>query len=201
MKKEINYFVIDGEYGGNQNLLKDFFMRMGGCGAVTACDSAVYLSKYKNQKLYPFDIDNLNYDDFVKFTNIMRPYLYPRITGINKLSIFIEGFNKFLKDRNVENIILEEFSGNNDFEKAKEVLKNQIDKELLVPILVLQHKSSVLKKYVWHWFVLGGYEEINGKFFVKAITEGSYNWIDLALLWDTGYEQKGGLILYDIKEN
>ena len=32
--------------------------------------------------------------------------------------------------------------------------------------------------------------------FVKAVTYGEWAWVDFDRLWDTGYEQKGGLILY-----
>ena len=32
---------------------------------------------------------------------------------------------------------------------------------------------------------------------VKAVTYGNYEWLDLKELWDTGYEKKGGLILFD----
>lgn len=199
MKKEISYFLIDGQYGGNQNLLKNLFMRMGGCGAVTACDSSIYFSKYNGKKTYPFDAENLNYDDFVEFTNIMKPYLSPRISGINKLSIYIEGYKKFLDDRNIHDITMSEFDGNNSFESAKAILKSQIDKNLPVPILVLRHKNEKLRDYVWHWFILGGYEEREGKFFAKAITEGSYAWLDFEKLWDTGYDIKGGLIIYEVK--
>lgn len=199
MKKELNYFTIDGQYGGNQNLLKNFFMRMGGCGAVTACDSCIYFSKHMGKKMYPFDEQNLNYNDFVEFTDIMRPYLSPRITGINKLSIYIDGFNKYLKDRHIDYIDVKPFAGDRNFSEAKEILKTQIDKSIPVPTLVLKHKNKSLKNYVWHWFILGGYEQRGEKFFVKAITEGKYAWIDFEQLWNTGYSEKGGLIIYDIK--
>ena len=129
----------------------------------------------------------------------MRPYLSPRLTGINKLSIYIDGFNKFLTDRNVNYLDVKAFDGTENFEKAWEILKSQIDKGILVPILVLKHKNEKLKNYVWHWFILGGYEKRGEKFFVKAITEGSYSWINFEELWDTGYDQKGGLIIYDFK--
>lgn len=28
---------------------------------------------------------------------------------------------------------------------------------------------------------------------------GGHQWLDFRILWDTGYDSKGGLVLYDIK--
>mgnify|MGYP006994610556 CR=1 FL=1 len=47
MKKELDYFMIDGEFGGNQDWFTNIVMNVGGCGAATACDSCIYLAKYK----------------------------------------------------------------------------------------------------------------------------------------------------------
>ena len=30
---------------------------------------------------------------------------------------------------------------------------------------------------------------------VKAVTYGSFEWLDFAKLWNTGYDRKGGLVL------
>ena len=54
MKKELDYFMIDGEFGGNQDWFTNIVMNVGGCGAATACDSCIYLAKYRGMKeLYP----------------------------------------------------------------------------------------------------------------------------------------------------
>lgn len=44
MKTELNYFMIEGSYGSNQDWFSNFLMKMGGCAAVTACDSCIYLA-------------------------------------------------------------------------------------------------------------------------------------------------------------
>ena len=33
---------------------------------------------------------------------------------------------------------------------------------------------------------------------VKAVTYSGHQWLDFRTLWDTGYESKGGLVLYSI---
>ena len=46
MKRELEYFRIGGSWGGNQSWFFDFMMRIGGCGAVTACDCCIYSVSY-----------------------------------------------------------------------------------------------------------------------------------------------------------
>ena len=46
MKKELEYFTIDDEFGGNQDWFTNIVMNIGGCGAATACDSCIYFAKY-----------------------------------------------------------------------------------------------------------------------------------------------------------
>ena len=36
----------------------------------------------------------------------------------------------------------------------------QLDKQIPIPSLVLKHKNKKLKNYVWHWFLLMGYENM-----------------------------------------
>ena len=53
--------MIDGEFGGNQDWFTNIVMNVGGCGAATACDSCIYLAKYKGmKKLYPFDLEQMD---------------------------------------------------------------------------------------------------------------------------------------------
>ena len=75
MEKELDYFEIDGEFGGNQDWFRNVVMKMGGCAAATACDSCIYFSMHQgNEKLYPFDISNVTKEEYIHFhrkTNIL----------------------------------------------------------------------------------------------------------------------------------
>ena len=55
-----------------------------------------------------------------------------------------------------------------------------------------------LEDYIWHWFILAGYEETGNDLLVKAVSYGEYKWFSLKEMWDTGYDKKGGMILYHI---
>ena len=123
----------------------------------------------------------------------MEPYLHPRWSGINTLKIYIDGFTKFLEDRGEKNLKLLPWAGEQDFEATHMVLKYQIDNGWPIPCLVLNHKNPQLEDYVWHWFLLTGYDEEN--FQVKITTYGNFKWINFADLWDTGFDEKGGIVL------
>lgn len=66
--------------------------------------------------------------------------------------------------------------------------------------LMLKHKNEKgpLEDYIWHWFILAGYEETGNDLLVKAVSYGEYKWFSLKEMWDTGYDKKGGMILYHI---
>lgn len=194
--KELDYFNIDGCIGGNQEWLSDFFMRVGGCAAVTACDCAIYLALYKGQtELYPYDINNLNKVDFKEFTNIMKNYLKPRLKGINILDLYISGVNAYMYDRNYDRIHLEGFRGEQSYEEARDKIIEQIDAGVPIPYLLLHHRDKAIADYVWHWFLVTGYVQCGDKFKVKITTYGECQWLDLDNLWDTGYKEKGGMII------
>lgn len=197
MKKELEYYYIGKSLGGNQNWLRDPIMRLGGCGAVTACEFSIYqaIQDPKNQNWIPFDPGQITKDAFMEFTKIMKPYLKPRFQGINKLSIYIDGFTRYLKDQGLEQITVEGFSGDNSLEEAIKVIKTQLDRGFPIPYLLLRHKSKAIDFFTWHWFILAGYEEFEKDMYVKVITYGRDYWLSLKELWDTGYENKGGLIL------
>ena len=197
MKRELEHFVIDDSYGGNQEWFRTFKMRMGGCGAETACDSSLYFAIYKGvEGIYPFDAKKLSKDDYVDFGHMMEKYLWPRMSGINKLDIYVEGYSKYLEDRGVTCIGMDMLDGSEPYEIAAETVKKQIDAGYPIPILNLNHKDKELKDYVWHWFLLNGYDENDNTLLVKAVTYSGFQWLDFRNLWDTGYDNKGGLVLY-----
>ena len=201
MLKELDYFWVGEEYGGRQSLLPDMIMRFAGCAAVTACDSLIYMTLYKNLKnLCPFSTDQLRGRDYVAFFKTVKPYLRPRLMGINRLEIFVSAFKKFLKEHGTFFLDVLPWSGDHDEQNTVETIKQQIDRGFLIPFLLLHHKNPNFENYEWHWFLLTGYDEKpDGRFLVKAVTYGAYEWLDFAKLWNTGYDRKGGLILFKEK--
>ena len=227
MRKELKHHRIEGSYGGNQEWFSGPMMKLGGCGAETACEVSIYLAMHYGLDLYPFAApgfeDNiLTVDDYKKFGAVMKPYLSPRMTGIDRLDIFIDGFKEYISDREVKGITMREFSGEESFDRAKEAVISQIDKGLPIPMLMLNHHDRRYKDYDWHWFIVNGYTEdikapapgpwagagcaaSNSKspdgrlrFYIKTATYSEWDWFDLEDFWKTERNPKGGLVLLDV---
>ncbi len=198
MKKELEHFTIGDSYGGNQNWFREPMMQIGGCGAETACDSSLYFTLHRGLELYPYDPNALTRKEYRRFGTRMRPYLRPRMSGIDKLSIYVEGYASYLDDMGEHRLKMLEFQGTRPYVEARTTVISQIDDGYPVPMLVLRHRDPQFKNYVWHWFLLNGYEEREDGFFVKAVTYSRYQWLDFAALWNTGEMPKGGLVLYHL---
>ena len=48
--------------------------------------------------------------------------------------------------------------------------------------------------------MINGYDAADEAFLVKTVTYSKYEWLDLRELWDTGYERRGGFVLYQFME-
>lgn len=201
MKKELTYFNIEDSYGGNQKWFKNLIMKFGGCAAITACDLCIYLSIIKEVKdLYPFDLNSLSKDEYIRFSHTMKSYLHPRIGGINTLDLYIDGLGKYFYTNNYKDINITPFYKENNIIDSKNIIISQINNETPIPFLLLRHKNRNFKEFVWHWFLIVGYKEVDEKFFVKTVTYGKYKWILFEDLWNSGYEENGGMIIIDLKE-
>ena len=112
----------------------------------------------------------------------------------------MEGFGEYLADAHDDRLQMEAFHGTHTYEEAVEAVCRQIDNACLIPYLMLKHKNEKgpLEDYIWHWFILAGYEKKEDDLLVKAISYGEHKWFSLKEMWDTGYDKKGGMILYHI---
>ena len=199
MKHELPHFYIGDSYGGNQDWFLTRFMRVGGCGAETACDSSLYFALHKGLTgIAPENAARLTKSDYVRFAYEMRPYLYPRARGIDRPEIYMDGYARYLADRGETRLTMTCLPGTEPYGAAREAVVRRIDGGYPVPALVLSHRNRALEDYVWHWFLLNGYDDAPGAFLVKAVTYSESAWLDLASLWDTGHERRGGLILYHL---
>ena len=199
MKRELDHYYIGESYGGNQDWFTDLWMNRGGCGAVTACESCIILARNHGLRdLYPFDAENVTREDFVAFAMQMKPYLRPRPRGINRTSLFMDGFREYLATRPDTGLTMTSVEGDAPAETAVDTIRRQLDRGLPVPYLMLLHHDKALEDFHWHWFVLNGYEESDGRFLVKAVTYGAWEWLDLRYLWDTRHEEKGGFVVFSL---
>ena len=199
MKHELKHFYIGDSYGGNQDWFPTFMMRIGGCGAETACDSSIYFALHRGlTKISPENTTKLTQEEYVRFAYKMKPYLSPRMTGIDRLEIYTAGYSQYLRDCCETRLAMTPLHGTEPYEAAREAVVQQIDQGYPIPVLVLNHRMKKLRDYVWHWFLINGYDDSGKTFLVKTVTYGTYEWLDLGELWDTGHIRRGGLVLYHI---
>ena len=56
------------------------------------------------------------------------------------------------------------------------------------------------KDFIWHWFLVVGYEKEKHETWIDVATYGEKVRLNLKDLWKTGCEEKGGIVIYEIKE-
>lgn len=195
MRTELEHFRIGAYIGGDQEWFSDPWMKIGGCGAVTACDLCIYLAKHKDMRaLYPFDPNEVTMEDYLAFGMRMRAFLSPRTTGIHKTEIYIDGFDAYLASCGVRPIRMQGVGGDTDVQTAGQLIRDQIDRGFPVPYLMLMHRDKRLKDYFWHWFLLNGYDTADDAFRVRVVSYGEQTWMDFSHLWQTGRRPKGGFV-------
>ena len=55
----------------------------------------------------------------------MKPYLRPRVNGVNKLWMFTEGFGSYLSDMGEHSLRMEEFPGTEDYRGAETFIRKR----------------------------------------------------------------------------
>ena len=79
-------------------------------------------------------------------------------------------------------------------EEAEAFVREGIRRGIPMPFLLLRHQDPQFSEITWHWFLLTGYEESGEGLRVVYGTYGERYTALLSSLWDTGHEQKGGIL-------
>ena len=106
----------------------------------------------------PGAVLGIDRDTYIRFTEVMKPYLHPRWSGIDKLYLFSEGLARYYEEHGVTDMEMEEFDGGNELPEAIERVKQQINAGYPIPCLILNHRNPAMEDYIWHWFLLVGYQ-------------------------------------------
>ncbi len=158
-----------------------------------------------DQDLFRRDISS---KDYMEFSKLMKLYLRPRSRGICSTDLYIRGFEEYIamaessfgKDTQKLNrhLSMSPLSGQESFEKAEEAVRKQLVLRYPIPILILDHNNPVFDDYIWHWFLITGHQYIGRYSIIKAITYGEERWLDFPSLWDTGFSEKGGMVIFEL---
>ena len=109
----------------------------------------------------------------------------------------MDGVSLYLEDENAGYIKLRALDGHESFDTAKRALKEQINEGLPAAYLMLKHQDKKFDFFEWHWFVVNGYEEKVDGFYIKVATYGAAHWLKLDELWETGFDERGGIVFFE----
>ena len=195
-KRELEFISIDEKYyGGDQNWHSHRMMKLGGCSAVTACETCIWMAKAKLslRNLYPFDPQQVTRADFLRFFERMFYYLHPGIGGMTSIDKFAAQIGKYISTTGADTRT-RVLRGNADYGQAEAFVKQSLDNGFPVMYLMLKHRNPVFADYEWHWFTLTGYEDDGADMDITFATWGEKHTFSLRQAWDTGKAWRGGMV-------
>ena len=78
MRQELEHFMIGDSYSGNQDWFPTVMMRIGGCGAETACDSSLYFAIHRGlSEIAPANAAEITKEDYIRLAYVMRTLSLP----------------------------------------------------------------------------------------------------------------------------
>lgn len=201
MKKELGYFLVEGSYGWDQDKFAHPMMKRGGCATVTAAELCICLKKYHGfDRVWHYGTENLSREEYIEGAEKLYKHLYPRMHGVDSLEMYMDNLNAWFEENGETSISLSGFPGESSIEGVEEVIISQIDRGFPIPCLLLRHNDPDLEDYTWHWFIINGYSK-EEKFAVKTVSYGTWRWMGLEKLWNTGHRRRGGLIIVSATRN
>ena len=198
MEKRLKYFYIGNSQGGQQTWSRDPMLKLGGCAIVSVTDILIYLKKFLGVNVYPYTVDEPSRKDYVEYMRILKPYLGPGFRGVDTLEMYMDGFNKYMSHIDNRSVNVRPVYGEEPYKTAVQELGSSLEKGIPCACLLLKHRDIAFDDYQWHWFVLNGMLEYEGRLYVSAVSYGYEHWLDFEKLWNSGFEEKGGLVIYEI---
>lgn len=197
MRIKLPYFTVENELGFNQEHFSDIMMKLGGCAAVTACDSLIYFKKYFSLDMpCPCAADDISRSDYTAFARKMKPYLRPRLKGISSTEIYVNGVRSYLDSVGCKNLSLSGCDNVSDTAETEKIITSQLEKGYPLPCLTLGNGHRDMKDFVWHWYMVTGYESMGTETYVNAVSYGGERRLRLSHLWQKG----GGLIIFSLTD-
>ncbi|MBD5560922.1 MAG: hypothetical protein HDQ87_11365 [Clostridia bacterium] len=193
--REVDFPLIgDRYYGGSQDWYRTWMMRLGGCSTTTACELCLCLARSRSDMrlLYPGDLDRISREDFCRFADLMYPYVHPELNGLTDVDRYAMMLKSYAASVGAR-VETETLRGERPLAEAEKFIRTAVDSGRPVSFLLLRHRNPALDDFEWHWFTVTGYADTQDGLQLSAANYGRRCRLNLALAWDTGYAQKGGL--------
>ena len=194
MQKELPILRIEGAYGGDQHWFHHPMMRLGGCSTVCACHLAAELAlRFGRKNLFPYASGQISRIQFCRFARKVYRYVHPYRRGMPETALFESCFSAYA-DTVGETVQYESLSGTATCQQAEYFIRDVIDRGHTVQYLLLEHADPGIDDIEWHWFTVTGYDDAK-EFDIIFSTWGERRRENLTRLWNTGKEEKGGLLM------
>ncbi|MDD2190028.1 MAG: hypothetical protein PHV71_01515 [Eubacteriales bacterium] len=157
-------------YGGNQEWFSQNIKRKAGCGCTSGANlAAYYAARYPElPKIYDGNTEQFDRNEYIEAMEEMYTYMKPGLLGFPYVKKFGRQFIKFCREHNI--IAKAEFCyGFKKREEAFAFVKESIDTDNPVALLILFHRSHALIEDNWHWVTITGYIEDKEDFNVNEI--------------------------------
>ncbi len=151
MIKEVPIIQIEKDhkiyYGGTQDWFDTEWGRNAGCASVLASNLACFY----------LDENDKSYEDYKELMNTMFSINKPGILGFPYFNKFINNFIQYMEDHNIHmDVINKRYDS---IEDGFNFVKECIDDNRPIGLLILTHKAKILEDETWHWMCITGYDD------------------------------------------
>ena len=178
-------------FGGDQHWYKAKWHSLSGCGPTAAATILADLAEKAPscRALYKYGFP-LQKADFIKHMDEVREYVMPGVKGLTSKTFFACETRRFAESRGVTlktHIINKSFS----LEEAYEKIKESIDLDFPLALLILRNPAPELEEFTWHWMVVIGYKE---NMHIVMTTWGKIFDIDFKKVWNHECKNSSGMV-------
>jgi len=164
-EKELKFPMVYHEhtvvgYGGNQEWFSQNMKRKAGCGCTSGANLAAYYASNHPEMagIYDGNRDQFDQTEYVQAMEEMYTYMKPGLIGYPYVKKFGKQFTKFCNEHGIETEAKFCYGFRNK-EEAFAFVKESIDSDNPVALLILFHRAHALREDNWHWVTITGYIE------------------------------------------
>jgi len=164
-EKELNFPMVYHKdtmigYGGNQEWFSQNLKRKAGCGCTSGANLAAYYASNHPEMtgIYDGNCKKFDQEEYIQAMEEMYTYMKPGLLGYPYVKKFGRQFAKFCKEHGIE-ADAKFCCGFRNKEEAFAFVKESIDSDNPIALLILFHRAHALREDNWHWVTITGYIE------------------------------------------
>jgi hypothetical protein len=173
-------------YGGNQDWFLDTWAQKAGCGSVSANDIYMY---------YTSDKTTYQKQEYLQSMNAMFDIMIPKNRGFPYAYLYARRLQRCLQKQNIE--IKYQILRNTDSKTTIALVKQSIDDNNPLGLLILNHLRWCLRDDIWHWVTIFGYRETRRGLMIIFSDCGKKKEIPARILFENKRNNYFKLVMFD----